>query len=64
MLNPKEMYYRILTAKREGVPITNYGITIAYLQGLFPRVLEIFPEMKTKPQGLELLTTQGKSNIL
>ncbi|NLY06045.1 [FeFe] hydrogenase H-cluster maturation GTPase HydF [Candidatus Sordicultor fermentans] len=53
MLNPKEMYYRILTAKREGVPITNYGIAIAYLQGLFPRVLEVFPEMRVKPQGTE-----------
>ncbi|BER92847.1 MAG: hypothetical protein PWP60_114 [Candidatus Atribacteria bacterium] len=51
MLNPKEMYYRILTAKRENVPITNYGITIAYLQGLFPRVLEVFPEMQAKLQA-------------
>lgn len=50
MLNPKEMYYRILTAKRENVPITNYGITIAYLQGLFPKVLEVFPEMQAKLQ--------------
>jgi len=56
MLNPKEMYYRIVTAKREDVPITNYGIIIAYLQGLFPRVLEVFPEMKTKLQNLELST--------
>ncbi len=54
MLNPKEMYYRIVTAKREGVPITNYGIIIAYLQGLFPRVLEVFPEMKMKLQDIEL----------
>ncbi len=53
MLNLKEMYYRILTAKKEGVPITNYGIAIAYLQGLFPRVLEVFPEMREEIKSLE-----------
>ncbi len=45
MINPKEMLFRIQEASRAGVPITNYGILIAYLHGLFPRALEVFPEM-------------------
>ncbi|MEN3203088.1 MAG: [FeFe] hydrogenase H-cluster maturation GTPase HydF [Atribacterota bacterium] len=45
MINPKEMLFRLQEATRFGVPITNYGILIAYLQGLFPRALEVFPEM-------------------
>lgn len=45
MINPKEMLFRLQEASRFGVPITNYGILIAYLQGLFPRALEVFPEM-------------------
>lgn len=46
MINPKEMLFRIQEASRAGVPITNYGILIAYLHGLFPRALEVFPEMQ------------------
>lgn len=45
MINPKEMLFRIQEASRAGVPITNYGVLIAYLHGLFPRALEVFPEM-------------------
>ncbi len=34
MFNRKYMMHRIEKAKVAGVPITNYGVTIAYLQGL------------------------------
>lgn len=44
MLNDKEMQYRIFEAVRQGVPITNYGVTLAYLTGILPRSLELFPE--------------------
>lgn len=43
MLNRREMHYRIQTAGKAGVPITNYGILIAHMQGILPRVLEPFP---------------------
>ena len=33
MLNEKEMSYRIRRAVAEGVPITNYGTAIAYMNG-------------------------------
>ncbi len=35
MLNDREMQYRSRCAKDQGIPFTNYGITIAHIQGLF-----------------------------
>ena len=45
MLNEKEMQHRIHCAQEQGVPITNYGITIAYINGILKRTLEPFPEI-------------------
>lgn len=45
MLNEKEMQHRIWRAKQQGVPITNYGITIAYINGILRRTLEPFPDI-------------------
>ena len=45
MLNEREMKYRIKCAKDENIPITNYGMTIAYVNGILFRSLEIFPEI-------------------
>ncbi len=42
-LNRREMLSRIEAAKRAGVPITNYGMTISLTQGVAERVLEPFP---------------------
>ena len=44
-LNPKEMKYRQKTAKDEQIPITNYGIAIAYMKGILARSLEPFPDL-------------------
>ncbi len=44
MLTRRETLARIQRAKREGVPITNYGICISYLQKVLERVIEPFPE--------------------
>lgn len=41
--NRREMLSRILQCQRAGVPITNYGLTIAYSLGIFERALEPFP---------------------
>lgn len=46
MLNPKAMEHRIERAVEEKVPIVNYGVLIAYLQGILDRVTEIFREEK------------------
>lgn len=45
MLNEREMKYRIACAKDAGVPITNYGILIAYMQGILQRSVEPFPSV-------------------
>lgn len=45
MLNEREMKYRVKCAKDQGVPMTNYGIAIAYLQGILRRSIELFPEI-------------------
>lgn len=43
MWNRREMLSRIMKAKQAGVPITNYGLTIAYSLGIFERALKPFP---------------------
>lgn len=42
MLPAREMNYRIETAKEQGIPITNYGVLIAYLHGILDRAGELF----------------------
>lgn len=43
MWNRRQMLSRILRCQQAGVPITNYGLTIAYSLGIFERALEPFP---------------------
>jgi [FeFe] hydrogenase H-cluster maturation GTPase HydF len=43
MINRREMLSRMLRCRRAGVPITNYGMAIAYSLGLFERALAPFP---------------------
>jgi hypothetical protein len=43
MWNRREMLSRILRCQQAGVPITNYGLAIAYSLGIFERALEPFP---------------------
>jgi len=43
MLTRREMLTRIEQAKQAGVPITNYGLAIAVVQGVITRVLSPFP---------------------
>ena len=45
MLNEREVRYRTKCAVDQGVPITNYGILIAYLNGILKRSVEIFPDL-------------------
>jgi len=46
MLNRAAMLNRIESAKEFNVPIVNYGILIAYVQGILDRALEPFPLAK------------------
>lgn len=45
MLNEREMRYRQKCAADQNVPFTNYGIAIAYMQGILKRSIELFPHL-------------------
>lgn len=45
MLNEREVKYRLSCARDEGIPVTNYGILIAYVTGILKRSVEIFPDI-------------------
>jgi [FeFe] hydrogenase H-cluster maturation GTPase HydF len=45
MLNPQEVSYRQQKARESSVPMTNYGIAIAYMNGILKRVLSPFPKL-------------------
>jgi len=46
MTNRREILSRIMKANEANVPITNYGLTIAYSLGIFQRALAPFPMAK------------------
>jgi len=46
MTNRREILSRIMKANEAKIPITNYGLTIAYSLGIFERALEPFPMAK------------------
>ena len=45
MLNEREMQYRIKCAVDQNIPFTNYGITLAYINGILKRTVEPFPQI-------------------
>ena len=46
MLNEREVQYRRKFAADSGVPFTNYGTALAYMQGILKRTLSIFPDLQ------------------
>lgn len=44
-LNEREMKYRLKCAQDQCIPMTNYGIAIAHMQGILKRSIEIFPQL-------------------
>lgn len=42
----RHMLARLRQAKAQGIPMTNYGVTLSYLQGVLPRVLACHPDAK------------------
>ena len=45
MLSSREMVYRMKCAQDAEVPFTNYGVAIAYMNGILKRSLGVFPEL-------------------
>lgn len=46
MWNRREMLSRMATARQAGVPITNYGLSIAFMLNILERALKPFPEVE------------------
>jgi hypothetical protein len=68
MWNRQEMLSRIQECHRQGVPITNYGLVIAYALGILERALEPFPEAlaaykDARREQLEPATTPIQSQL-
>lgn len=45
MLNEREIVYRNKCAEKQGIPMTNYGIAIAYINGILQRTVAPLPEV-------------------
>ena len=45
MLNEAEMKHRVAISKKSGVPIVNYGVAIAHMNGILKRSLELFKDV-------------------
>ena len=45
MLNEREVQYRHAVAQASGIPFTNYGTALAYMQGILTRTLSMFPDL-------------------
>ena len=46
MLGENEVRARVSLAREQNVPITNYGMAIAYMNGIFNRATAVFLEKK------------------
>lgn len=45
MINEREVMGRMERAKMQNIPFTNYGILIAYINGILKRSIEVFPKL-------------------
>lgn len=45
MLNEREIRFRIKCAENQNIPVTNYGISIAFMQGILKRSVSVFPHL-------------------
>jgi hypothetical protein len=61
MLNRREVLARIFTCRRAGVPITNYGMAVAYSLGIFERALQPFPTALEAYR--QAVAARGKSRL-
>lgn len=56
MITEREVTYRMRNAVDSGVPFTNYGVALAYMNGILKRSLGVFPEL------LKLIEDEGDVN--
>ena len=58
-LGEREMKYRQRSAADQGIPITNYGILIALLNGILARTVAPFPDVNGLLKGASDRTAQN-----
>ena len=51
MLSEREVRYRMKCAQDQNIPITNYGIAIAYMKGILRRSIAVFPKLLAELEG-------------
>ncbi len=51
MTSEREVHYRMRCAQDQGIPFTNYGITIAQMTGTLERSLRVFPSIHSTLVG-------------
>lgn len=59
MWNRREVLARIERCRRNGVPVSNYGVTIAFALGMLGRALEPFPDALALYRAWESSTQAG-----
>jgi [FeFe] hydrogenase H-cluster maturation GTPase HydF len=62
-LNRREVLYRQQMAREAGIPMTNYGITLAFVHGILDRALEPFPLAKALWEESPEKTSRPKMKI-
>ncbi len=50
MITRKQIFNRLQPAIEAGIPITNYGMTIAYVQGIYDRAIAPFNRQQSNPK--------------
>lgn len=53
MITRKQLHNRLLPAIKAGIPVTNYGMAIAYVQGIYRRAIKPFVD-ESKIEGVYL----------
>ena len=48
MITRKQLHNRLQPAIKAGVPVTNYGMAIAYVQGIYERAIAPFVKGRKK----------------
>ena len=53
MLNGREMAWRMKNTDEQNVPFTNYGVAIAYMNGILKRAISVFPDLKETAEKMK-----------
>jgi hypothetical protein len=51
MITRRQLHNRLLPAIKAGIPVTNYGMAIAYVQGIYERAIAPFVKRTVDPSA-------------